>query len=55
MSVGFSKLVCSSLLCSEAAWGANGACAPRRDPCGERLAGSETKAELLKTGNKKAQ
>lgn len=27
----------------------------RRDPWGERSAGSESKTELLKTGNKKAQ
>lgn len=55
MSVCFSKLAHSNLLCSQAGCGANGACAARRDPHRERLAGSETKIELLKTGNKKAQ
>lgn len=55
MSICSSKLACSNLLCSEAGCRANGACAARRDPCGERLAGSKTKIELLKTGNKKAQ
>lgn len=54
MSICFSKLACSNLLCSEAGCGANGACAARCDPCRERLAGSETEIELLKRGNKKA-
>lgn len=53
MSVCFSKLARSSLLCSEAGCGANGACAARRDPCGERLAGSETKQSCLKQEIKK--
>lgn len=48
MSICFSKLACSNLLCSEAGCGANGACAARRDPCGERLAGSETEIDCLK-------
>lgn len=55
MSFFFSKLACSDLLCGEAGCKANAACAARWSPCGELLAGSDTKIELLKTGNKKTE
>lgn len=55
MSFFFSKLACSDLLCIQAGCKANGACAARCNPCREHLAGSNTKIELLKTGNKKTE